>query len=115
MDVREKAAFYAVFNHIVLPPRVPNRQDPNLARIGHDILTRLIRATRSLEALPENPFTRASELLVRALQTCQTISEGGKLSASSLLGALRSLASNDILILHVTEQNAGLLIRRQAE
>ena len=113
MDGREMAAFIAVFNHLALPPRVPGREDPGLAQISYDILERLINATRSMSNLPGNPFSRETECVRRSLQSCQIVNEGGKLTASSLLSVFRSLRVNDVLILHVTEQNAGLLIRRQ--
>ncbi|RYP56983.1 hypothetical protein DL769_009768 [Monosporascus sp. CRB-8-3] len=69
------ALLESVFNHLVLPPKLPGQQDPDIEGVTHNILTRLIRA-------------------------CDTL---GNLSGQTL---------NQLLILHVAEQNAAILIRR---
>jgi hypothetical protein len=116
MNTKEKAAFdarLAVYSHLVLPPRLPGRQDAKLIQIGNDLLERLIKATRLLASLSNQ--NGQWECLRRALQTCKVVNEGGKLNKASLLSTFRDLKDNDFLILHVTEQNAGLLVRRQQE
>jgi hypothetical protein len=104
-----------LYNHIVLPARLPGGQDAKLERIARDILERLMQATSTLVALPQNQFSRSYEFLRRSLQTCKVVNEGGRLDRTSLLIAFRTLQFNDALILYVAEQNTGLLIRRENE
>jgi hypothetical protein len=113
LDLLVRHARLAVYNHLVLPPRLPGHQDAKLIQIGNDLLERLIKATRLLASLPNQ--NGRWECLRRALQTCKVVNEGGKLNKASLLSAFHDLKGNDILTLHVTEQNAGLLVRRQQE
>lgn len=105
--------FKAVYNHLVLPPRLPERQDAKLTQIGHEMLDRLASATRFLAFLPDNPFSREHKILFQCLRSCRIVNEGGKLDTTSLLAAFRNLECNHVLILHITEQNTGLLIRRE--
>jgi hypothetical protein len=105
--------FKAVYNHLVLPPRLPERQDAKLAQIGHEMLDRLASATQFLAFLPDNPFSREHKILCQCLRSCRIVNEGGKLDTASLLAAFRTLECNHVLILHITEQNTGLLIRRE--
>ncbi|RYP37538.1 hypothetical protein DL767_002846 [Monosporascus sp. MG133] len=45
------ASLESVFNHLVLPPKLPGRQDPDIEGVTHSILTRLIRACDTLANL----------------------------------------------------------------
>ena len=49
----------------------------------------------------------------RSLETCRTVNQAGRLNKASLLTAFQQLGGQDVLTLHIAEQNAGLLIRRQ--
>jgi len=113
MNTWEKAAFYAVFNHLALPARLPSKQDANPSQVGEDILDRLLRATRVMTETVGNPCSSAYQVLLRSLEACKKVNKGGKLDTTSLLAAFRTLEGDDVLILHIMEQNTGLLVRRQ--
>jgi hypothetical protein len=51
----------------------------------------------------------------RLLESSMTLNRGGRLNQTTLLTAFRDLEINGILVLHVAEQNAGLLIRHSPE
>ncbi|KAE9368715.1 hypothetical protein N431DRAFT_547638 [Stipitochalara longipes BDJ] len=113
MNTREKAAFYAAFNHLALPARLPSKQDAKPVQVGEDILERVLEATITMIGIANHPFSLAHQVLLRSLQSCKTINKGGKLDATSLLAAFRTLECEDVLILHITTQNTGLLVRRE--
>lgn len=101
-----------LFNHVVLPPRLPGKQDGPHKDIEHGLITRLLLASRTVRDLVDRDFRERWESIRRSLETCKAANLGGKLDKKSLLNELHGLQSEDILILHIAQQNAGLLIRR---
>jgi hypothetical protein len=107
----DSALLEAVFNHLVLPPKLPERQDTDIESIQQSILSRLIRACETLEQSTGNEFRDTWTSVRRSLLVCRDTNLG-HLEKVSMLTAFADLGANDILILHVVEQNAALLIRR---
>jgi hypothetical protein len=105
----------SLFNHIALPPRLPGRQDTRLDRVERGLVERLLDATVKLSRLPHNDSVDEWESLRRSLETCRRVNSGGRLTKTSLLTALRELQGRDFIALHITEQNAALIIRLQEE
>jgi hypothetical protein len=104
-----------LFNHVVLPPRLPGKQDSRIEDIEHGLITRVLHASRTMRDLVNVEFRGRWDSIRRSLQTCKVVNLGGQLNKMSLVAEFRSLQSEDILILHVAQQNAGLLIRRHHE
>lgn len=104
-----------LFNHVVLPPRLPGKQDSRIEDIEHGLITRVLHASRTMGDLVNVEFRGRWDSIRRSLQTCKVVNLGGQLDKMSLVAEFRSLQSEDILILHVAQQNAGLLIRRHHE
>lgn len=46
-----------VFNHLVLPPQLPGKQDANIESTGDDIVVRLVHATDTLSRLADHEQT----------------------------------------------------------
>ncbi|KAI9684828.1 MAG: hypothetical protein M1829_000203 [Trizodia sp. TS-e1964] len=100
------------FNHIALPPRLPGQQDAKLDVVESGLIQRLVNATKHLAHLTDPPASRDLwHTLRRSLQTCKYLNSGRRLSKASLLTAFRELQGSDFIALHVTEQNAALIIR----
>ncbi|KAM3084368.1 hypothetical protein ACMFMG_001526 [Clarireedia jacksonii] len=94
-----------IFNHLVLPPKLPARQDADIEAIQQSIMTRLIDACDILEG-----STGLFSSVCRSLRLSLDVNIG-HLEKGSMLQAFGNLQPNDILILHVVEQNAALLVR----
>ncbi|KAI2636101.1 hypothetical protein GGS21DRAFT_543015 [Xylaria nigripes] len=107
MDVLE-----AVFNHLVLPPQVPGHQDPNIEAISQDVLARFISACDGVIPLVGPPWSTAYQSLCVSLKACRVLNSG-RLEKSTIQTYLSQLQPNYMLILHVVEQNAALLVRRE--
>lgn len=105
----------SLFYHVTLPPRLPGKQDHNTEKIEHALASRLLDATRALRDLVDEQSRDQWDCVRRALQSCRIINAGGRICRNSLLNELRSVECKDLLLLHIAEQNAGLLIRRHHE
>lgn len=103
------ATLDAVFNHMVLPPKLPGRQDSNLEDLSQDFLGRLLRSCKKLETFVPQRLRIAVSSLHDDLQLCRELNHG-RLEKASLISALGKIEEQS-LILHVVEQNAALLIR----
>lgn len=104
----------SLYHHIVLPPCLPGKQESNLEDIELALTERLLRASKVIR--DANEGSRHEWDCIRcSLQICKTLNTGGKLNKASLLAEFRSLEPEDLIILHISEQNAGLLIRRSCE
>jgi hypothetical protein len=101
----------SVFNHIALPPLLPSKQETNLDKIELALAQKLLDASRTLRDSTNERFGSEWDSVRRSLESCILLNTGGRLNQTSLLAAFRELDVNGLLILHVAEQNAGILIR----
>ncbi|KAF2494893.1 hypothetical protein BU16DRAFT_590135 [Lophium mytilinum] len=106
----------SLFHHVVLPPRVPGKRDGKRADIERALIDRFIDASRVMRTLAtDGPHRKAWESVCRSLQTSRTCNAGGKLDKTSLRREFCSLTDRETLVLHLPEQNCGILIRRRGE
>lgn len=103
------ASLEAVFNHLVLPPKVPGRQDKGLENLSRDFVGRLLRSCTTLEDSAPHVFQEAFTSLKDSLRICGELNRG-HLDRQSLISALNTVEKHS-LILHVVEQNVALFIR----
>lgn len=101
------------FNHVALPSRLPGKGDNKIDIIERVLTDRLLDASRTIRDHTRNEFGDSWDYIRRSLGICKVVSAGAHLNKISLLSAFRKLEHRELLILHVAEQNAGLLIRRQ--
>ncbi|OAP60693.1 hypothetical protein AYL99_05695 [Fonsecaea erecta] len=102
----------AVVNHIVLPPDIPDKIENNLAEINQELVLRVQDACTELETATKGEYREELGFLRSSLEHCFLIHTSAHLDATQLQCAFRRLQVGEILIIHVSEQNAGLLIRR---
>ena len=99
-------------HHVVLPPRLPGRQESRLDSIDQGLNEGLLESARLMRDLMEDLFRDQWDDVRRILLSCKLLHRGGKLTKATLLSAFRGLKGDDALILHIAEQNAGLIIRK---
>ncbi|KAI0530401.1 hypothetical protein GGR58DRAFT_493547 [Xylaria digitata] len=102
----------AVYNHVVLPPRLPDGQGPRIEAVSHDVLSRMARACKVLDELVDSPWSKVFQSLSVSLNMCAALNLG-RLEKSAMVEHFQQLQPDHILILHVVEQNAALLVRRE--
>jgi hypothetical protein len=101
----------SVFNHLVLPPKLPAQEDVDIEDVEADILTRLIDACGTLGTISGEELARTWLTVGNSLRVCRDLNSG-RLERATLLREFGELDQN-LLILHVTQQNAALFVRRQ--
>jgi hypothetical protein len=104
----------SVFNHLVLPPKLPGHRDTDYEDIEQSILTRLIRACDTLNKFTDQSVGEALASIRYSLRICLNINTGC-LEKASVLQEFCNLQLNGLLILYVVEQNAALLIRHHIQ
>lgn len=102
----------SLVNHLALPLRLPGKADDGIDRIERAISSRLLDASRTLRDLTNAGESYQWDCTRNTLRICNVLNAGGKLNKKSLLAEFQTLERKDLLILHVAEQNAGLLVRR---
>lgn len=104
-----------LFNHVALPPQLPGKQDDRIDQVERALTDRLQDASRTLRDLTNDDIRNQFDFVCHTLHVCKTVNAGGKLDTTSLAAEFRNLRRNDLLILHIAEQNTGLLIRRHQQ
>ncbi|KAH7122883.1 hypothetical protein EDB81DRAFT_861125 [Dactylonectria macrodidyma] len=102
----------ALYNHLVLPPQLPHREDPNLIEIESALIERVLTSARYMRDTPEHPSRPTWEALGRSIQATKSIHFGGRVDRSVLARELSILGENDFLLVYVQCQNCALYIRR---
>ena len=98
------------YNHLVLPPKLPAEEDPNLDAVEESILDRLRDACSTLTQM-EGGLTNIWSSVGRSLALCSKLNLG-RLDRSTLLAAFSRLMPETPIVLYVVKQNAAMIVRR---
>jgi hypothetical protein len=103
-----------VFNHVVLPPRLPGRRESEntVPEVERDLTRRLLLAVETVKASSDEKSLPAWDSIAKSLRACNSLNENGYANKEALLGASRDMKPGDLLIVYLAQQNACLLIRR---
>jgi hypothetical protein len=100
-------------HHVALPALLPSRREANLANINFELTSLLFNACTDLRNFATDDIFRTQwDCMREAIKTARLLNAGGNLDSDSLLAAFRELGGKKVLIIHISGQNAGLLIRR---
>ncbi|KAF4456736.1 hypothetical protein F53441_1172 [Fusarium austroafricanum] len=105
----------ALYNHLVLPPELPHRQDENLNDIENDLTDRLLVSVKYIRDLPNNDLSYAWTSVERGLHATKSIHSGGHADRAALVRELNNLGDSDFLVIYVRSQNCALYIRRSQD
>lgn len=105
--------FEYMFNHVLLPPQLPHRDDHQNGagdRVLVEYLTNYCHLFRDL--IHPEQYTQWSTIL-STLRTFAILHRNNKsLSRNALKSAFRDAKDGAIIILHVAMQNSGLIVRK---
>ena len=106
-----------VYNHIALPRKLPDRGDDGRVAfaVEQNLINRCIDACRVVVERADTQYSHQWERTRRVLQSCKEINIGGRIDKSALLREFQSFDKDFCLIIHIVEQNAGLLVRQYQE
>jgi len=100
----------SVFNHVVLPPKLPGCRDLNGRAVEDNLLSRLIAACDTLRALPGQGKQRHWQSVRQQLLMCLDL-HGCRFDRASIRRAFSNLSTDCPVVLHVEEQNCAILVR----
>lgn len=101
----------STFNHVVLPPRLPGKQDDQTEDVEIDLLSRLQNAFKIIESSLEGEDLAIWQAIENSLQTCGPVNKDRYVNKVALLQAFQDLKPQHAIIVRILEQNAGLIIR----
>ena len=102
-------------HHIVLPPLLPGQREKNLTEIENSLNDRLVEAAKVIRNFASPESYQLWDAVRRTLLVSKSICLAGAVNSHRLIDEFGLLPSGTTLILHIAEQNAGLLIRRNNE
>ena len=103
----------SLINHIVLPPRIPAKEDHDSV-VNQELTRRLIQAAQSIRDYANQESLLEWEQLLSGLKASQALNSESHLDKATLIDRLTVLSPGTFLVLHVSNQNAGILNYRQA-
>ena len=101
-----------LFNHIALPPRLPQKNETKLEIFEKALTESLLKWASIFRNEVGNKWTGLWDSVINTLFNCDTLHAGGKLNSSSLETSFSQLGQGQCLLIYVAQQNAGLLIYR---
>ncbi|KAI9644579.1 hypothetical protein NHQ30_006600 [Ciborinia camelliae] len=109
MATRMNSLLESLISHVVLPPRLPGREDRN-DQLESVIMDHFITASKGMRDIANNEMSKNWDWIRRSLESSKLLNARGRLCKGSLLSEFQTLQQNVYLILNVVEQNAALLI-----
>jgi hypothetical protein len=101
-----------VFNHVVLPPKLPGTQDNELERVEKELLLRLYRAAEKMKEICSDEGSQLVwEHILQTLDCCKLIHQDGHIPKNALLNVFPWIQEGHPLLIYIADQNAALLIR----
>lgn len=96
-----------IFNHMVLPVKVPDHGDRDSEAVGSAVLARLMRACKVVDQDSSYEWSAVK----RCLGACKGIARA-RFEAQELVQDWTYLGPGDFSLVRISEQNAALLVRR---
>ncbi|KKK16991.1 hypothetical protein ARAM_007246 [Aspergillus rambellii] len=103
------------FNHIVLPARTPNQYDRNVGEVNRELILRALRAVDAMISLHDTGPQGILVRVKRSLELGDLIHDDDQIDRGQLIAAFAEVEQETGLMLHVTAQNAGLLVQPARE
>jgi hypothetical protein len=103
------------FNHIALPPRLPDHDDSGVGDVNREIISRAIRAANAFISFQHSDSQDIWVRVKESLELCDSTHEDGQIDRHQLMKVFTKVEQNTSLILHVAAQNAGLFIQPTKE
>jgi len=100
------------YYHVALPRELPGHEDSSLSAVESALLMRFIDAVKALNSLVPLQHFSSVDAIRLSLVVSQTLNDG-RVSKNLLEKEMQELKGKHALVIHVTEQNAALLIYRK--
>ncbi|KAI9776497.1 MAG: hypothetical protein M1839_009531 [Geoglossum umbratile] len=104
-----------VINHAVLPPKLPQGEDPEASGNNDSLLAITLDSAIKFRALDSREWNQQWSTVVKALEAWGKIQNGGEVIKEDAENAMATMGPGDWLAFHVSAQNAGLIMRDTGE
>ncbi|KAE8322528.1 hypothetical protein BDV39DRAFT_209670 [Aspergillus sergii] len=101
-----------IFNHVVLPPRLPSQHDSPVHNIDKHIVQHALNATGTLLGQSKGKYRDAWDSLKISLELCLAVHTNGHVDRFALMEAFSKMENDMGIILYVEKQNSGLYIQQ---
>ncbi|KAB8269441.1 hypothetical protein BDV30DRAFT_251350 [Aspergillus minisclerotigenes] len=101
-----------LFNHIVLPPRLPSQHDSSAHNIDKEISQHALNATNTLLGASEGDYWDVWDRVKMSLELCHAVHTNGHVDRLALMETFSKMESDMAIILHIEKQNSGLYIQQ---
>lgn len=101
-----------VFNHIVLPPKLPGRQDEDIREVEKSLGFRMLFAVQQFRTHANDDVAPTWRRVAAALKACTVMDEYEAVDENAILSDLQKVNPEQAIILYLKEQNAALIIRQ---
>ena len=98
-------------NHIALPPKLPGRSDSRVDEVDDFLVRYLLRGIKSITELVTHDQFQIWDKVRLVIQDARDLNRGSMIESGRLIRQIQALEDGKFLILKVSEQNAGVLIR----
>lgn len=98
-----------LFNHLVLPPKLPGKQDNTEGELPQEFVKYLLKSVTTLASVAPPNYRDALSVLQQSLRVCGELNHG-RLDRTTLLASFDGINKCPVA-LHVVEQNAAVIIR----
>lgn len=102
----------SVIAHVILPPKLPAKQDKFPDRVEKALASYTLNACCTLRNSLSGDLNQLWDSVRSVVQTCANVNYGQILDRTRFLASLQTLDAGHPLIIHVAAQNAGLLVRK---
>ncbi|KAJ7614686.1 hypothetical protein DFH06DRAFT_1367976 [Mycena polygramma] len=120
MDRMDQAALNYVINHLFLPPKLPQKDDSIDVGLQQKLLQHISKCAQSFcqglrDANVADEVQTCWNRLQKTLERFAYIHTTSHVSEESLEEAINGMELDDVLCIHITCQNAGVILRRGQE
>lgn len=115
MSASASVELEAIVAHVCLPPNLPFKRERSLDKIEEALASYVSDACRTLTDQLSGRLSYTWDSVRSAVQTCIKANHGHSIDRTRFLIALETLDTFTPLILHITAQNAGILISKRRD
>ncbi|KAE8384199.1 hypothetical protein BDV23DRAFT_189450 [Aspergillus alliaceus] len=101
-----------MFNHIVLPPRLPGQQDSSVHNIDRHITQHALNATKTLLGASKSDCRDVWDGVKISLELCHAVHANGHIDRFAVMEAFGKMDKDMGIILYIDKQNSALHIRQ---
>lgn len=111
----QKHFYHKLYNHLVLPPKLPYYQDSSIEKVESLLFETLLESITSLEKSVSFVEKFNYSDFITSIKASQFLKVKNRIDKAAVSEAVLNLGGSQFLFLHVASQNAGIFMHRQTQ